>query len=99
VKVTEPETSPESVRIGDTPVITGLVKVLFVNVSVVFVPTRVVVASGKDMTLSAVGFANVITVSNSSGVEPSKVIPPPNFTSGLPDEIEEEGVSTGVYLN
>ena len=79
--------------------ITGLVKVLFVNVSVVFVPTRVVVASGKDMTLSAVGFANVITVSYSSGLEPSKVIPPPYLTSGLPDDIEEEGVTTGVYLN
>ncbi len=54
------------------PVKLGDAIVLLVKVSVVFVPTRVVVASGKLMTLSDVGSVIANKVSKASSVEPSK---------------------------
>ena len=52
--------------------ITGVVKVLFVSVSVVSCPTKVVVAFGNDTVLSAVGSTVVKVVSKLSAVAPSK---------------------------
>jgi hypothetical protein len=52
----------------------GLVNVLLVNVCVVSVPTKVVVASGNVMVLSAVGLTTVNVVSNSSAMEPSNTM-------------------------
>ena len=49
----------------------GLVKVLFVNVSVVALPTNVSVAFGNDIVLSAVGSTVVRVVSKLSAVAPS----------------------------
>jgi len=73
------ETSPEASKVILVPLIlliVGVVKVLFVSVCVVFVPTNVVVASGIVTVLSAVGSATVNTVSKLSAVLPSKVIAP-----------------------
>ena len=53
--------------------ITGVVKVLFVKVSVVSLPTSVVVALGIVTVLSAVGSVAVRVVSKLSSVAPSKV--------------------------
>ena len=52
----------------------GLVKVLFVSVSVVARPTNVSVASGNVIVLSAVGSITDNVVSNASAVDPSKTI-------------------------
>ena len=52
----------------------GLVNVLLVNVCVVSVPTRVVVASGNVMVLSAVGSVTVNVVSKSLAVAPSNTM-------------------------
>ena len=60
--------------IAPVPVIVGEVNVLFVNVSVVFFPTNISVASGMVIVLSAVGSVTAIVVSNSFGVEPSNII-------------------------
>ena len=49
---------PESIS-----AITGVVRVLFVNVSVVSCPTKVVVALGNDTVLSAVGSTAASVVS------------------------------------
>jgi hypothetical protein len=51
--------------------------VLFVRVSVVDLPTRVSVASGKLTVLSAVGSTTPRVVSKASSVEPSNIITPP----------------------
>ena len=51
--------------------ITGVVKVLFVSVSVVSCPTKVVVAFGNDTVLSAVGSTVVKVVSKLSALDPS----------------------------
>ena len=59
---------PESIS-----VITGVVKVLFVRVSVVSLPTNCVVAFGIVTVLSAVGSSTVKVVSKLSAVEPSNV--------------------------
>ena len=59
---------PESIS-----VMTGVVKVLFVRVSVVSLPTNCVVAFGIVTVLSAVGSSTVKVVSKLSLVEPSKV--------------------------
>ena len=72
-------TSPALSKVIDEPVIfvmTGFVKVLFVNVSVVSLPTRVSVAFGNDTVLSAVGSTTVNVVSKLSAVEPSKITLP-----------------------
>ena len=50
--------------------------VLFVSVSVVALPTRVSVALGKVIVLSAVGSVTVSVVSKSSAVAPSNIILP-----------------------
>ena len=55
---------------------TGLVKVLFVSVSVVALPTNVSVAFGNDTVLSPVGSTTVKVVSCASAVAPSKMIVP-----------------------
>ena len=52
--------------------IVGVVKVLFVSVCVVSVPTNVVVAFGMVTVLSAVGSATIRVVSCASAVAPSK---------------------------
>ena len=49
---------------------------MFVNVSVVALPTRVSVALGKVIVLSAVGSVTVSVVSKSSAVAPSNIILP-----------------------
>ncbi len=54
------------------PVTVGAVKVLFVKVSIVSLPTKVVVASGIVTVRSAVGSATARIVSNASLVAPSK---------------------------
>lgn len=77
VNVAEPLRSPARVITGEIPVIVGLVKVLFVRVSVVSVPTSCVVALGREIILSDVASTATIVVSNESSVEPSKVIAPP----------------------
>ena len=54
----------------------GVVKVLFVKVSEVSVPTSVVVAFGNDTVLSAVGSVTAKVVSKLSAVLPSNIILP-----------------------
>ena len=51
----------------------GEVNVLFVKVSVVALPTKVSVAFGNDIVLSAVGSTVVSVVSNASAVAPSNI--------------------------
>ena len=64
--------------------ITGVVNVLFVNVSVVSLPTTVVVASWKVIVLSAVGSVIANVVSNELSVAPSNVIPPDVRVKAVP---------------
>ena len=58
----------------DSPETIGLVRVLFVNVSVESCNTTVPVAFGKVIVLSAVGFVTVRVVSCASSDDPSNII-------------------------
>jgi len=64
--------SMEPVTVTDPPIV-GDVSVLLVNVSVVSVPTKVVLASGNVIVLSAVGSVTFNLVSNSLLVVPSNI--------------------------
>ena len=65
---------PETAVFNTPLVITGLVKVLFVNVSLAVVVATVPVASGKVIVRSAVGSVTNKIVSKAFAVAPSKVI-------------------------